>query len=295
MQMKFDKKIVKAKWLRFLERIEGKDYFEYGNGECRKGVCCYQLNDNFYIINTYKCTYIKAIEEKYYITQETKARFISVCNDFMQDMQYAKNEGNGFFRADFDDKYLTYKQKAIGVYQIIAVHEKDDSIFQFIGSIYDFLNRFDFDEWEYTFLRLDTLQSVISRVKEHTFPLLLSAQQRKDKYLEYELKYFCDCAKQEEIDYLNSLDSKHRFIPILRIENIEIIRCSKMSKTLLNHLEKYLLTVIIDNKERLAIYYPSSPNCLFVFRYPKNCKIEISNDIVVTLQTKINAINKNSL
>ena len=68
-----------------------------------------------------------------------------------------------------------------------------------------------------------------------------------------------------------------------------------MSKTLLNHLEKYRLTVIIDNNERYAIYYPSRPNRLLVFRYPKNCEIEISNDIVIILQTKIDTINKNSL
>lgn len=286
---RFDKKVVKAKWLRFLERKDGQNFYEYGNMGYRAGVCCYNLDDDFYSVNANKWTYIKAKEEKYYITQETKARFISVYDDFTQDIECAKKEQNGFFRADFDDKYLAYKQIANDVYQIIAVNEKEDSIFQFIGGIYDFLNRFDFDEWEYTFLRLDLLQSVISKIKENTFPLFLSAQQHQDKYLEYELKYLSDCATQQEVDYLNSLDSKHRFIPIPRIENIEIIRCSKMSKTLLNHLEKYRFTVIIDNKVRHAIYYPSRPNRLFVFRYPKNCEIEISNDIVITLKTKINA------
>lgn len=295
MQMEFDKKIVKAKWLRFLERIDGKDFYEYGNGEYRKGVCCYQLNDYFYSINTYKCTYIKAREQKYYITQETKARFISVYNDCMQDIESAKKEENGFFRADFEDKYLAYKQKARGVYQIIAVNEKDDTIYQMFSGLYDFLMHFDFECFSPTSLRFDALEKILTKIKVNTFPLLISAKEHQDKYLEYELKYFSDCATQEEIDYLNSLDSKHRFIPIPRIENIEIIRCSKMSKTLLNHLEKYLFTVIIDNKERHAIYYPSRPNRLLVFRYPENCEIEISNDIVMILQTKINAINKNSL
>ena len=40
----------------------------------------------------------KAKEEKYYITQETKARFISVYNDFTQDIECAKKEQNGFLR-----------------------------------------------------------------------------------------------------------------------------------------------------------------------------------------------------
>ena len=60
MEKRFDKRIVKANWLRFLERKDGKDYYEYGNTEYCKGVCCYQLNDDFYIVNANKWTYIKA-------------------------------------------------------------------------------------------------------------------------------------------------------------------------------------------------------------------------------------------
>ena len=290
MEIRIDKKVVKAKWLRFLERKDGQDFYEYGNMGYRAGVCCYNLDDDFYSVNANKWTCIKVPEEMYYITQETKARFISIYNDFMQDMQYAKNEENGFFRADFDDKYLAYKQIANGVYQIIAVNEKDDSIFQFIGSIYDFLNRFDFDEWEYTFLRLDTLQSVISRVKENTFPLFLSAQQHQDKYLEYELKYLSEIATQSEIEYLSSIDKKHRFVPatdIYDIDKIEIYEFSKLPKTFFERLDKYAFKTVIDNIPQEIIWYPSMNNVVFVRRYPREYRLKVSNAVINILKGKV--------
>lgn len=290
MEKRFDKKVVKAKRLRFLERKDGQDFYEYGNMEYRSGVCCYNLNDDFYSVNANKWTYIKATEEKYYITQETKARFISVYNDLMQDIECAKKEQNGFFRADFDDKYLAYKQKAKGVYQIIAVNEKEDSIFQFIGGIYDFLNRFDFDAWEYTFLRLDLLQSVISKIKENTFPLFLSAQQHQDKYLEYELKYLSEIATQSEIEYLSSIDKKHRFVPatdIYDIDKIEIYEFSKLPKTFFERLDKYAFKTVIDNIPQEIIWYPSMNNVVFVRRYPREYRLKVSNAVINILKEKV--------
>lgn len=290
MEIKIDKKVVKAKWLRFLERKDGQDFYEYGNMGYRAGVCCYNLNDDFYSVNANKWTYIKAKEEKYYITQETKARFISVYNDFTQDIECAKKEQNGFFRADFDDKYLAYKQKAKDVYQIIAVNEKEDSIFQFIGGIYDFLNRFDFDAWEYTFLRLDTLQNVISKVKENAFPLFLSAQQHQDKYLEYELKYLSEIATQSEIEYLSSIDKKHRFVPatdIYDIDKIEIYEFSKLPKTFFERLDKYAFKTVIDNIPQEIIWYPSMNNVVFVRRYPREYRLKVSNAVINILKEKV--------
>ena len=281
MEIKFDKKVAKAKWIRFVERKDGQDFYAYGNMEYGLGCnCAYQLNDDFYRINTNERAHPKASPQKYYITQETKARFLAVYNDLMSDIDSIKREGNGFYRADFGDKYIGWKPLGKGLYQIIAVNEKENTIYQTFSGLYDFLTHFDFDVFSPALLPFDAIAKIAPKVKDGTFPLLVAAKKLGEKFLEYELKYFCDCATQEEVEYLNSVDGKHRFIPVPRIENIEIVRCSKMSKTLLNHLDKYLLTVIMDNNERFAVYYPSIPNRLFVFRYPKDCKIEVESDII---------------
>ncbi|MCH5155283.1 MAG: hypothetical protein J1F69_01630 [Clostridiales bacterium] len=158
---------------------------------------------------------------------------------------------DGFECVDFDDNKLYYRRLSDYRYQFISCY-KDGEILQKVCEIRNFLSDFDFFEMnkKQSFGISDKIKQ---SVEDGSFPLLQSA----DKYLVCEIKYQCDCAKKEEVIFLNDTDGKGRFVQektLFGCEDFEVIALSFRYKRYSRHIESIEVDGKIDGKSVFAIW-----------------------------------------
>ncbi len=287
MEKRLDKKIVNAKWIRFFERKNGKDFYEFGNKLYALGICAYNLNEDFYTIYPFKDK-----EENYYITVETQSRFKTAYETLLKDIKNIKQECNGFFRANFGSNFIGYKHIKKEIYQFIAINENDNYIYQTFDDIAFFLTQFCFGLWKKNMLKSEIEDSIKQEIINDTFPLLLSARLHQEDYLEYELKYWGGVATQKEMDYLEHIDGKHRFLPTTDIYDIDRFQIENLLKvvprTFFNKEKCIWFNVYIDGIPQEIVWYPAKHNLIYVRCYPKGFYIKVTDNVVSILNNRYN-------
>lgn len=288
MEKNFDKKIIKAKWLRFCERKCGMDYYEFGNKLYALGNCKYNINEDFYTI-VYP---IKSTEENYHITQETQRRFKTAYETLLQNIENIKKECNGYYKANFGGNFIGYKHIEKDIYQFIAVNENDNYIYQTFDNIVSFLTFFCFGLWKNNKLKCKIEDCVKQEIINDTFPLLLSARLHQENYLEYELKYLGGIASQTEMDYLESIDGKHRFLPTKDIYDIDRIHIENIAKVIpknfFNKEDCILFNASLDGITQEIVWYPTKNNFIYVDCHPNGMYVQITNNIISILNSLYN-------
>ena len=281
-----------------LEKLEGLNNVEMKKRDNGKNYYCgskigktisfqvdleYKTGENFCIMDN----------KRYHISEELKEEFLQAEQSFDEKLSEVQSEKGGFCLAAFSpDNYLAYKQISLNNYSFILIVKKDNEIVyaeSFTGGITDFLKKFDFKKWCISITAFGELSY------SDILPLIVSAKENGDIFLEYEIRYYFDKASQEEIDYLNNIDGESHELRFALKKNLydisDIIIENIDSHVIKWYGRVYNLDIVIDGEKRNARFHlktDDTPAYLSLRPFGKIIKCNIT----VRLADKIKELSK---
>lgn len=172
---------------------------------------------------------------------------------------------NGYNMFEFNGKRLYIKIQDINMYEVWAFQTSGEEIVEIRKlnlSVEGILGVFGLDDiFESTrWMRLyfsELSKCVTDAIADGSFSLLQFAKAMGNKYLEYELKFWAETATDDEIDYLEKISRRNRFLPhkdIYDVDDVKIISMDKIRKTYFNRMDKWFCHIVIGGFERVCVW-----------------------------------------
>lgn len=94
------------------------------------------------------------------------------------------------------------------------------------------------------------------------------------------------------MDYLESIDGKHRFLPTKNIYDIDRIHIENIAKVIpknfFNKEDCILFNASLDGITQEIVWYPTKNNFIYVDCHPNGMYVQITNNVISILNSLYN-------
>jgi hypothetical protein len=214
--------------------------------------------------------------KRFTLTEKQMWQFRKTYYKFKRDLEKAKNNQDGFHYAKNDRLVVYFRRLQNFEYQFISQFANGDIRhdkmiiansrveFNFLG-----LERNNKKLW---WSNLDEPQIDENFILFHT----------EDEYLNKEIKYICNKATKEDMDYLSSVDGFRRLYVDKEkydINDISVTKIERVPLTYFNRTPRYTLYFTLENKEYYSCDYYQGSDCIFVRCHAKSVEIQITKEL----------------
>ncbi len=238
-----------------------KYYLKYKTG---KKVC--ELYKGFCFVNGKRFT----------LTDKQMGQFRKAYYKFKDDLEKAKNNQDGFHSVAKDGITVFFRRLPNFEYQFISQFangdiRQDKMIIAISRVEFNFLGLVKSNKTHW-WSSVDDCQIDDDFILLHT----------DDEYLNKEIKYICNKATKEDMDYLSSVDGFRRLYVDKEkydISDISVTKIERIPLTYFNRTPRYTLYFTLENKEYYSCDYYQGSDCILVRCHAKSVGIQITKEL----------------
>lgn len=196
------------------------------------------------------------INGKVFTTTKENITYLKAKEDaFIKDLNSAKKQEDGFYKASFGDGAIYYKKLDKFNYQFIVVDGL--TIYNYQTTLRDFLNCFNAESFRYDFHNQFN--------KEKLLPLYNLAMENKEEYIVRLIDFLSKDVKKEDVDFLNDYENNDILYidkKVYGVEDIADIKDVMLFRhgSMFGYRISYKMKVKIGDKYYPVLYFPHSDN-----------------------------------